>query len=385
MVLCQGIIMRAVSTSHSFVEDKKYAKFYAALELPSDSSQDNVRRKYIELAKKYHPDTPKTASRERFQLVDEAYRELLIKFRKDKLREKNSAGEYGLYYEITKETKEEFGGGDEDDGDDIQNPDIEHTAPQHRRYLDNDGFGAGTPGQRQRQHQQIRAMQAAESVTQHRVEKMREKDEDAWELALAARKKAVKKHVTRNAVDRLVEDLISESMAKGDFDNLKGAGKPLPERRAGAHAITDFTRHKVNEIIADSGFAPEWIMLRKDILASRSRLRDLIRKKSDKRQIGRERFLAALESDPEISDDLKGVNKMIDDFNLQVPWINAQMFHVQLDREFDLAIVEGKRKEEEERQKQAKLELDNFVDDRSETRNGFREIILQMFFGKDRR
>ena len=49
-----------------------------------------------------------------------------------------------------------------------------------RRYLDNDGFGAGTPGQRQRQHQQIRAMQAAESVRKHRVEKMREKDEDAW-------------------------------------------------------------------------------------------------------------------------------------------------------------------------------------------------------------
>ena len=49
-----------------------------------------------------------------------------------------------------------------------------------RRYLENDGFGAGTPGQRQRQHQQIRAMQAAESVRRHRVEKMREKDEDAW-------------------------------------------------------------------------------------------------------------------------------------------------------------------------------------------------------------
>ena len=100
------------------------------------------------------------------------------------------------------------------------------------------------------------------------------------ELALAARKKAVKKQITRNAVDRLVEDLISglvkstwyralcrwgkhgadhacsrrnvklttllsESMAKGDFDNLKGSGKPLPERRAGAHVITDFTRHKV--------------------------------------------------------------------------------------------------------------------------------------------
>ena len=90
MVLCQGMIMRAVSTSHSFVEDKKYAKFYAALELPPDSTQveiwkvfmnfnkknhfhnqDNVRRKYIELAKKYHPDTPETASKEKFLAVDE--------------------------------------------------------------------------------------------------------------------------------------------------------------------------------------------------------------------------------------------------------------------------------------------------------------------------
>ena len=42
-----------------------------------------------------------------------------------------------------------------------------------------------------------------------------------------------------------MKTLLSESMAKGDFDNLKGSGKPLPERRAGAHVINDFTRHKV--------------------------------------------------------------------------------------------------------------------------------------------
>ena len=67
------------------------------------------------------------------------------------------------------------------------------------------------------------------------------------------------------------------------------------------------------------------------------------------------------------------------------------MFHVQLDREFDLATVEGKqlkikRKEEEERQKQAKLELKNFVDDRSgKTRNGLGERLLDLFFGKNQR
>ena len=45
--------------------------------------------------------------------------------------------------------------------------------------------------------------------------------------------------------NKLSKTLLSESMAKGDFDNLKGSGKPLPERRAGAHVINDFTRHKV--------------------------------------------------------------------------------------------------------------------------------------------
>ena len=67
------------------------------------------------------------------------------------------------------------------------------------------------------------------------------------------------------------------------------------------------------------------------------------------------------------------------------------MFHVQLDREFDLAIAEGKkleieRKEDEARIKQAKLELEAFVDDRSEkSRKGLRDRLLQIFFGKDQR
>lgn len=375
------ITMRTVSTSREIEEEKRYGKYYAVLELPPESSQDNVRRKYIELAKKYHPDTPKTASREKFLQVDEAYRELHTKFKKERLREENSAGEYGLYYDITRQAKEDFSRVEENDTD------IEHTAPQHRRYLDNDGFGTGTPGQRQRQHQQIRAMQAAESVREHRVEKMREKDEDAWELALAARKKAVKKQVTRNAVDRLVEDLISESMAKGDFDNLKGTGKPLPERRAGAHIITDFTRHKVNEIVADSGYAPEWIMLRKDILSSRSELRDLIRRRSNRRQNeNRERWIKCLESDSEIANYLKGVNKMIDDFNLQVPWIQAQMFHVDISREFDISIEEGKRLDLESKRKKEK-ECLKIVEPRSETKSYYAEIFgdICLLFGKNRK
>lgn len=52
---------------------KKYAKYFRALELPEDTSQDNVRRQYIQLVKKYHPDTngDNPVAKERFAAVDE--------------------------------------------------------------------------------------------------------------------------------------------------------------------------------------------------------------------------------------------------------------------------------------------------------------------------
>ena len=47
-------------------------------------------------------------------------------------------------------------------------------------------------------------------------------------------------------MDRLVEDLIQESMAKGDFDNLSGKGKPLKQDISNPYV--DFTTHKLNEV-----------------------------------------------------------------------------------------------------------------------------------------
>ena len=115
-------------------------------------------------------------------------------------------------------------------------------------------FGYGTPAQRQRQAAKYRAfkvilssvlsfanavitclslvinsyyLKAAESVYEHRVGKLTAQYEDR----LATRERnTVKKQTTRNQIDRLVEDLITESMANGEFDNLDGAGKPLPNR-----------------------------------------------------------------------------------------------------------------------------------------------------------
>ena len=47
-------------------------------------------------------------------------------------------------------------------------------------------------------------------------------------------------------IERLVEDLIQESMAKGKFDNLKGFGKPLPDRNHNPYV--DTLTHKINQV-----------------------------------------------------------------------------------------------------------------------------------------
>lgn len=55
---------------------------------------------------------------------------------------------------------------------------------------------------------------------------------------------------SRNFIERLVEDLIQESMSKGDFNNIRPSGKPIHERNP---HYTDFTTYKMNEILIDNG------------------------------------------------------------------------------------------------------------------------------------
>ena len=100
-----------------------------------------------------------------------------------------------------------------------------------RQYLSHEGVGSGTPGQRERQYQKFRAMRAAENVFEHRAGKLTSQYETRLATADDEGRKRrhrddadlrrSKKQLTKNAIERLVEDLISESMARGEFDNLK--------------------------------------------------------------------------------------------------------------------------------------------------------------------
>ena len=187
-------------------------------------------------------------------------------------------------------------------------------------------FGYGSPAQREKQATKYKAFRAAEAVYEHRVGKLTAQYEDRL---VTRERNTIKKQHTRNQIERLVEDLITESMANGEFENLSGAGKPLPNR-VDYNPYTDFTTHKINQILVETGFAPEWIELQKDIRQLKEKLRNemmTMRQSLGPAPVTKEKHDSWIcFCDRLKSDDVRTINKMIEKFNLIVPNMNNQMF-----------------------------------------------------------
>lgn len=275
------------------------------------ADQDTIRKAYIELVKRVHPDSDQPeASEKRFQEIDEAFKVLQQRFAKNRR------------------------GIQEDDDEEVA--DIEHTAPQHRQYLNYEGLGMGNPFQREKQYQQIKAMKAQDKVLQHRLEKAQADEKSLWKKD-SKQPYFAKKHdiKTKYGLERLVEDYIQEAMSKGDFDNLKGSGKPLPSSQ-NQNPYLDFTTHKLNKILLDNGFTPEWITLQREIREDLNKLKTQLREKRSvfSAQLGinddspetKQWLLILQEFKPEVD----RINKNIDKYNLIVPIFDHQFFRVDL-------------------------------------------------------
>ncbi|KAH8409951.1 hypothetical protein KR009_001704 [Drosophila setifemur] len=285
-----------------------YMECFRILGVHESADQNTVRMAYLDLVKRVHPDSgTEEASSERFQQVDEAFRVLQEKFAK---------GRRNIHE--NEEEAMEF--------------DIKHTAPQHRQYLSNEGIGVGTPFQRQKQYQQVRAMKAQERVMEHRIDKAA-----AAENTLMSkggnhfRRHAIK---TKYGIDRVVEDLIQEAMSKGDFNNLEGTGKPLSSAQT-QNPYLDFTTHKLNKIMLDNGFTPEWVSLSKDIREAADHLKKQMRQ--ERIHYGEwplqhpEELAAWQKFADQHQQDVQQLNKLIDKYNLIVPILKNQFFRMHLD------------------------------------------------------
>ncbi|XP_026519968.1 dnaJ homolog subfamily C member 28 [Notechis scutatus] len=302
---------------------------YKLLKLQEGCSLDDVKNSFLELAKQFHPDSGSvTADSAIFVQIKEAYRVVVNDMAK----------------KIKSRDKEE-----DDDEDKLKSK-----AVQHRQYLNFEGIGFGTPSQRQRQYIQFRVDRASEQIMEYRQRQM-DRELAMGDVMLAKDLKQSKKTKITQAIERLVEDLIQESMAKGDFDNLSGKGKPLQKFSDCPHI--DPMTHNLNRILIDNGYQPEWILIQKEIRETIEKLRKTIiasrNKVGDPMTIQKE--MQWKEVCEEFRENIKILNKRINDFNLVVPILSRQMVHFNADKEIahvqDVFEAQMKNKSEAEAKK----------------------------------
>ncbi|XP_030055526.1 dnaJ homolog subfamily C member 28 [Microcaecilia unicolor] len=281
---------------------------YRLLNVQEGCSLNDVRDSYRKLAKQYHPDSGSpSADVNKFVQIEEAYRTMLSHLAKEDDPEE-------------KDEEEKF----------------KHKVPQHRQYLNFEGVGFGTPSQREKQYVQFRVDRATDQVMDFRRQKLERQYAENAMMAKDVRQS--KKIKITQAIERLVEDLIQESMARGDFDNLSGKGKPLEKFSYCPHI--DPMTHNLNRILIDNGYQPEWIVLQKEIRETIEKLRkELVeaRKKLGEPMMPLQEKQWS-QSCEQFSKDIGKLNKRINDFNLIVPLLNRQMIHFCVDKEIARAL-----------------------------------------------
>lgn len=305
-----GVKMLSVPGSRmmSTHKSKKLRDYYRLLNLDEGCSVDDVRESFHKLAKQYHPDCGLTdADSATFIKIEEAYRNVLSHVIKQTHARRNKAEDA--------EEEEKF----------------KYNTPQHRHYLSFEGVGFGTPSQREKQYRQFRADRATEQVMEYQRQKL-QREYFANSITVKDVRQSKEQKITQ-AIERLVEDLIQESMAKGDFDNLSGKGKPL-KKFSGCSYIDPMT-HNLNRILIDNGYQPEWILMQKEIKDTIEQLREALlvsrKKLGNPLSPGEQKQWAQLCE--QFQENIRKLNKRISDFNLIVPILTRQKVHFDAQKE----------------------------------------------------
>lgn len=302
-----GVIGNRMMSTHK--SPKKMREYYRRLNLEEGCSADDVRESFRKLAKQYHPDSGSpTADSATFIKIEEAYRNVL-----SHVTQQANARQKKV----------------EDADDEEENS--KYKAPQHRHYLSFEGIGFGTPSQREKQYRQFRADRAAEQVMEYQKQKLH--SQYFPESLTVKDVRQTKEQKITQAIERLVEDLIQESMARGDFDNLSGKGKPL-QKFSGCSYIDPMT-HNLNRILIDNGYQPEWILMQKEIKGTIDQLRESI--VVSRKKLGNPMTTTEQKQWNQVCEqfheDIRKLNKRVNDFNLIVPLLTRQKVHFDAQKE----------------------------------------------------
>nr|XP_012803393.2 dnaJ homolog subfamily C member 28 [Jaculus jaculus]XP_045006268.1 dnaJ homolog subfamily C member 28 [Jaculus jaculus]XP_045006269.1 dnaJ homolog subfamily C member 28 [Jaculus jaculus] len=305
-----GIIGNRMVSTHK--PKRKMKEYYRLLNLDEGCSVDEVRESFCKLAKQYHPDSGSSeADAATFIRIEEAYRNVLS--------------------HVTEQANARQSKSDETQEEDK----LKHNTPQHRHYLSFEGVGFGTPSQREKQYRQFRADRATEQVMEYRRQKL-QSQHFANSITVKDVRHSKQQKITQ-AIERLVEDLIQESMARGDFDNLSGKGKPL-QKFSGCSYIDPMT-HNLNRILIDNGYQPEWILMQKEIKDTIEQLREELL--TSRKKLGNPMTPVEQKQWDHVcerfQENIRKLNKRVSDFNLIVPILTRQKVHFDVQKEITRA------------------------------------------------
>ena len=106
-------------------------------------------------------------------------------------------------------------------------------------------------------------------------------------------------------------------------------------------SFADSTTRRLNKVLIDSGFAPEWISLDKEIRHDIHRLRDGLltkRAKLGPNPLTLEACVTWEQDLKEFEEKLPTINQKIDKFNMIVSILNKQRVHVNFQKEVDRTV-----------------------------------------------
>lgn len=128
----------------------------------------------------------------------------------------------------------------------------------------------------------------------------------------------------------LIEQRIQEAIANGEFDNLRGKGKPLAFT---TNPYLDPSQELAFNLLQNNGVAPEWIERDKEIRREIETARQHLRQSWQEYQahtIDEADWQAAIIQFEVL---LKKINCKIEDFNLIVPILSCQRVKLKLEEE----------------------------------------------------
>lgn len=200
-----------------------------------------------------------------------------------------------------------------------------------RHFLSHDDVGPGTFSQREKAYTQVRLNQARDSVFEKKFHDALINDEC----------KAVGPHTgepwpkstkVTNSLQRLANEAIRDSIKKGEFSNLSGHGRPM--EKTWENPVLDNMEQKINVMLGNAGFTPEWITLDKEIRDDLQELKDrilIVWNQCGPCPMSHSKAVEWEQNIIKLDGKVKEVNKKIRDRNLKGP-LAGQKVPVKLDR-----------------------------------------------------